>query len=176
MFTLPNLLSLMRLPLAFVFLQHSPMHRAIAIILALITDGLDGFIARRYKMTNRLGTILDPITDKFFVFFVLIVYISEQRLSLVEAACLISRDFSLVLYGLYLIWQGKLDRLRFRAIWVGKIATVLQLTLILFLTFDIPVWSSIYGLALLLGIGAFAELYLTEREAPSLVNSNQQSP
>jgi CDP-diacylglycerol---glycerol-3-phosphate 3-phosphatidyltransferase len=164
MFTLPNLLSLLRLPLAFVFLQHDFIYRALAIILALITDGLDGFLARRYKMTNRLGALLDPLTDKFFVFFVLSVYIHESRLSWVEAACLISRDFSLFLYGLYMIGQGKLQLSRFRAIWAGKISTVLQLTIILFLTFGQTIWPFIYGIALLLGLAAFAELYHTERE------------
>src|ERR1700722_11169840 len=57
MISIPNFLSLMRFPLALVFLQENRLYRIIAIILALITDGLDGFIARRYKTANRLGTL-----------------------------------------------------------------------------------------------------------------------
>jgi CDP-diacylglycerol---glycerol-3-phosphate 3-phosphatidyltransferase len=163
MFTLPNVLSLLRLPLAFIFLQQNSMVRAIAIVLALITDGLDGYIARRYRITNRLGTILDPFTDKFFVIFVLSVYISEHKLSWGDAACLLSRDFSVLLYGLYLALKGKLKNSQFRAIWSGKITTVLQLTLILFLTFSIEIWPFVYIISLVLGIAAFAELYHTER-------------
>ena len=36
-------------------------------ILAAATDGLDGFIARRFNQTTRLGSILDPIADKCLV-------------------------------------------------------------------------------------------------------------
>ncbi len=167
MFNLPNLLSLLRIPLALIFLQHSAACRAFAVILALVTDGLDGFLARRYQMVNRLGTLLDPITDKFFVLFVLIVFIGEDRLTWIQACCLISRDFSIILYGLYLACQGKFDSSRFRAIWSGKAATVLQLLVILSLTFQPAIWPFVYYLALVLGITAFIELYHTERDIRS---------
>lgn len=164
MFTLPNLLSLLRIPLALFFLQINPLYRALAVILALITDGLDGFLARRYGMVNRLGTILDPITDKFFVIFVLVVFIGEERLTWEQACCLISRDFSIILYGFLLFFQGKFDSSRFRAIWSGKIATVLQLFVILSLIFLPHIWPLVYNLALILGVIAFFELYHTERD------------
>jgi CDP-diacylglycerol--glycerol-3-phosphate 3-phosphatidyltransferase len=140
MFNLPNFLSLLRLPLAFIFLQQDTSFRALAVILALITDGLDGFIARRYGMVNRIGTLLDPLTDKFFVIFVLIVFIGENRLSPLQACCLISRDFSVLFYGLYLTFTNKLEKARFRAIWSGKITTVLQLIVILSLIFWAGIW------------------------------------
>ncbi|MGZ5504460.1 MAG: CDP-alcohol phosphatidyltransferase family protein, partial [Chthoniobacterales bacterium] len=38
---------------------------AIAIFLiAAVSDGLDGYVARRYNQRSRLGVILDPIADK----------------------------------------------------------------------------------------------------------------
>src|SRR5262245_30373915 len=121
MFTLPNFISLIRLPLAFIFLQENPFYRALAIILALFTDFLDWFVARRYRLVNRFGTLLDPMMDKFFVFFVLSTLIKENRLSWSEAAFLICRDFSVILYGLYLAFRGRLLNYQFRAIWCGKI-------------------------------------------------------
>ncbi len=168
MFTIPNILSLLRLPLAFVFLQPHPTYRAYALILALVTDGLDGFIARRYRITNPLGTLLDPLMDKFFVFFVFAVFISENRLSWEQACCLISRDFALVFYGCYLALKKNLDIARFRAIWSGKITTVLQLIVILCLTFYEAVWPFIYNISLILGVVAFFELYNTEKDTSTL--------
>jgi CDP-diacylglycerol--glycerol-3-phosphate 3-phosphatidyltransferase len=169
--TLPNILSFLRLPLAFVFLQPNPAYRAFALILALITDGLDGFIARRYRMVNPIGTLLDPLMDKFFVFFVLIIFISENRLTWGQACCLISRDFALVFYGCYLAFRGKLDNARFRAIWSGKITTVLQLVVILCLIFYENIWPFVYGISLILGIIAFIELYNTEKDHMKLEKS-----
>jgi CDP-diacylglycerol---glycerol-3-phosphate 3-phosphatidyltransferase len=159
MLTLPNFLSLLRLPLAFVFLQENPFYRAAAIILALITDGLDGFIARRYKLVNRVGTLLDPLTDKFFVFFVLSILISEHRLSWEQGCVLFCRDLSVIFYGFYLAFRNKLLTYRFRAIWCGKITTVLQLVVLFALTFHIAFPSYFYGMFIVLGVLAFVELY-----------------
>ena len=164
MLTVPNFISLLRIPLAFVFLQANPFYRATAIVIALITDGLDGFVARRFNQKGRWGTLLDPISDKFFVFFVLAMLIGENRISLPEALILLSRDFSVILYGCYLAWRGRLFAYQFRAIWCGKITTVLQFTLLLCLTFHVVFPPYIYGIFILLGILALGELYKTDRK------------
>lgn len=163
MLNLPNLLSLMRLPLALVFFQTNPTYRALAILFAMASDGLDGFIARRYQLVNRFGTLLDPITDKFFVFVVLSVLISEQRLTGLEACLFICRDFSVILYGFYLALRGRLGTYKFRAIWCGKITTVLQFGVLLGLAFGIELPAYVYGIFIFLGILALGELYLFDR-------------
>lgn len=163
MLTVPNFISLLRIPLAFVFLQEHPVYRAAAILAALLTDGLDGFIARRFKQKGRVGTLLDPITDKFFVFFVLFTLLSEKSLSLPEAAILICRDFSVILYGFYLAWRGRLFDYQFRAIWCGKITTVLQFTVLLCLSLRFPIPSYLYCVFVVLGILALGELYQSDR-------------
>src|SRR5262245_54263124 len=102
MLNVPNFLSLLRFPLALVFLQDDPKFRALAIVVAMATDVLDGFVARRYQLVNPVGTLLDPIMDKFFVFFVLTILINETRLTLLQGAFLVGRDFGVFLYGCYL--------------------------------------------------------------------------
>lgn len=161
--TVPNFISLLRIPLAFVFLQEHPIYRAAAILAALLTDGLDGYIARQFKQKGRVGTLLDPITDKFFVFFVLFTLIGENRISPTESAILICRDFSVILYGFFLAWRGRLFDYQFRAIWCGKITTVLQFTVLLCLALRLSVPSYLYGVFIILGILALAELYKTDR-------------
>jgi CDP-diacylglycerol---glycerol-3-phosphate 3-phosphatidyltransferase len=163
MFNLPNCLSLARIPLAFVFFSADPIYRAAAILIALITDGLDGFFARRYNQVTRLGTLLDPFTDKFFVFFVLATFIHEQRLSWMEAALFICRDFSVVLYGCYLAIRGRLLNYKFRAIWCGKTTTVLQLVALLGMTYQVQFPPYFFGLFAALGISALIELYFTDK-------------
>lgn len=53
MFTLPNLISLTRLPLALVFLQENTFYRIAALILAMLSDALDGYYARRYDLSSQ---------------------------------------------------------------------------------------------------------------------------
>src|SRR5258708_35991089 len=76
--TLPNEISFLRLgflPL-FIILIHSEYYKwALAVlILAGLTDGIDGLLARRLNQKSSLGAILDPIADKLLLsssFFVL---------------------------------------------------------------------------------------------------------
>jgi len=160
---LPNCLSLLRFPLALAFLQGNPLIRALAILLALVSDGLDGYIARRTRQISRIGTVLDPLADKFFVLFALYTFISEGRLSWPDAALFISRDFSVVIYGLYLAMRRRLVDYKFRAIWCGKITTVLQMSILLSLSAGLPVPDPVYTLFAVLGIAALIELYFTDR-------------
>ena len=66
---IPNALSFLRLPLAVLFIvTDSPWLRALIIVLAAITDGLDGWLARRLGQQTGAGQLVDPITDKLFVY------------------------------------------------------------------------------------------------------------
>ncbi|PYS73880.1 MAG: CDP-alcohol phosphatidyltransferase [Acidobacteria bacterium] len=69
--TVPNLLTIFRMVLIPVFVSLLFYQRfvlALAVfILAGITDGLDGLLARRFNQKSQLGTILDPIADKMMM-------------------------------------------------------------------------------------------------------------
>lgn len=160
MITVPNFLSLLRVPLALVFLQSNPIWRALAIVAAMITDGLDGFLARRYDMKSKVGVFLDPVMDKFFVIFIAVTFINEGSLGIYEALALICRDFSVVIFGIYLSFAGKLTSYRFRSIWCGKATTFLQFFALLGLTFGFAIPSIFYTIFIILGLLALAELYI----------------
>lgn len=163
MLTIPSLISLTRLPLALFFLQDNPLFRCLALVLALLSDVFDGYIARKYCLSSRLGAILDPITDKFFVVFVLVILIQENQITLGEAAAMVSRDFAVMLFGLYLIFQGRLSTYRFRAIWSGKVTTFLQLSVLFGLICHIALPAYTFAGFTLLGICALIELCFTDR-------------
>lgn len=159
MITLPNLLSLLRIPLAFAFLQNDPFFRLAALFGAMFTDFFDGYLARRYQLNSKFGTLLDPFTDKFFVLFVLTVFYQEGRIELWQATSMLARDVSLVLFTLYLFFSGRLGTYRIRAIWSGKIATTFQLLVLTALAGNFFVAPFIYLLFLPLGALALGELY-----------------
>jgi cardiolipin synthase len=68
---IPNLLTLARIaavPVLILFLYEGRYGAALAVfVLAGITDGLDGWIAKRFKCVTRLGSILDPLADKILI-------------------------------------------------------------------------------------------------------------
>lgn len=161
MFTLPNFLSLMRMPLALLFFQENPAYRGLAIILAMLTDGLDGYLARKYKQISRVGTWLDPVTDKLFVIIALGVLYHEQRLELWQAAAFLGRDFAVLIFGIYLTVRKRIANYQVRAIWWGKITTALQFMVLLALVFYGPIHYYWYVLFIACGILALRELFLT---------------
>lgn len=72
--TLPTQLSVLRIVLTFVVMsllhRGTPQSTIVAFTLfavASLTDWLDGYIARRWKMTSDLGALLDPVADKVLV-------------------------------------------------------------------------------------------------------------
>ena len=69
--TVPNLLTVFRMVLIPVFvtlLFYRRFSLALAVfILAGLTDGLDGLLARRFSQQSQLGTVLDPIADKLLL-------------------------------------------------------------------------------------------------------------
>lgn len=160
MLNFSNVLSLSRAALALCFLQDNEWIRLLAIALAMLSDFLDGYIARRQQTTTHFGAILDPIMDKFFVFFAAGIFFYEGRLSILGLIALLSRDISLCVFGLFLGivrgWKGY----EVRAIWWGKITTALQFMLLIGLTVNIIFPSWVYFIFVAMGAFAFLELML----------------
>lgn len=162
--TFSNFLSLLRGPLALLFILDHPLYRSLAIVLAMATDGLDGYLARKYRKTSQFGAFLDPLMDKFFVFFAVSTFILEGQMKPWEALALISRDFAVLIFGMYLALRGTWSNFQFRSIWSGKITTTLQFFVLLGLTFHIAIPVYIFWCFIILGILALFELYFIEQQ------------
>lgn len=136
-----------------------------ALLLALLSDGLDGWIARRTSSVSKIGTLIDPLTDKFFVLMALSLFIRQDKISLFEAACFICRDFSVLLFGFYLMVKGLFMNYKLRAIWCGKVTTFFQFMVLLALSLGYQIPSEVYTVFLLLGVLALFELTFIDHKA-----------
>jgi phosphatidylglycerophosphate synthase len=134
--SLPNLLSLSRLPLGWVFwiaLGNTPERGVLALgvmALAALTDVLDGAVARRRGVdTSGTGSWLDPICDKLFVAAVLAALHVQRGVPLWLLAMIVARELmQLPMVVVYRISPTLRRWLRydFRASPLGKAATVVQ--------------------------------------------------
>lgn len=167
MFSLSNGLSLLRAPLALFFLSPSIFVRLAAILLAMFTDALDGFLARRRRSTTQLGAILDPAMDKLFVFIALGVLLYEQEFQVWQALAMITRDVFLCIFAFYLKVSGKWRAYQFRAIRWGKATTAMQFIFLIGLTMKLAIPSIAYSIFVLFGLLAFVELFQLVKKQPS---------
>ena len=156
---LSNSISLIRAPLALLFLIPSPLIRLIAILLATLTDCIDGYLARRYSLASKLGAILDPMMDKFFVYFALFVLYQEHLIPTWVIYAMLSRDFFLCIYGLYLTFTKKWNTVVYRSVRWGKITTTFQFILLSFLVLGYSFPPLLLLFFLLMGFLAFLELF-----------------
>lgn len=159
MFTFSNFLSFIRAPLALLFLQKSIPIRVSATILAMISDSIDGYFARKNKSVSKFGAILDPVMDKFFVYFVFFILFSEKSLNLHEVLMLLSRDFALCIYVIYAIVLRKWSLLELRPIRWGKITTAMQFLIIIGVSMHYNFSFYVYLFFVLFGILALIELF-----------------
>ncbi len=159
MLTLSNALTLLRLPAAFLFTVDSVIVRVGAIILAVISDCLDGYYARKHKTVSQLGAVLDPIMDKFFVYFALGILVVTRHITLWIMAAVISRDFFLFLLGLYITIAGAWESFEFKSIVWGKITTALQFVVLFLLVIGISLPGYVYLVFIPLGFLTALGLY-----------------
>ena len=163
----PNALSFLRGPLALLFLFENALLRCTAICLAMITDFVDGYLARKYKYASKLGALLDPLMDKFFIYVVLLILIGEGKLIVWQACLMISRDFFLCLFGLYLTLTSGWKSWEFRSVISGKISTVMQFSTVILLVLGVSLPSKFYWAFALVGALVFLELVQTARPKSS---------
>ena len=95
---------------------------------AAVSDGLDGYVARRYNQRSKLGTILDPIADKGLLLAGLLTLTFSDwgyHFPLWFPVLVITRDVVIVAgsFGLHYL-NGDVH---VRPRWTGEIATVLQM-------------------------------------------------
>ncbi|MFT5444464.1 MAG: CDP-diacylglycerol--glycerol-3-phosphate 3-phosphatidyltransferase [Myxococcota bacterium] len=95
-FNVPNTITLVRISvvplLLFMPLMLDKLGSQImawTFIVAVLTDVLDGYIARSWKMVTRLGKLLDPLADKLLVTTALIMMLAVDRLSEWEAGMVV---------------------------------------------------------------------------------------
>lgn len=128
-----------------------------AFLMAGISDGVDGFIARRFALQSELGAYLDPIADKALLVSIYVSLAILQVLPVWLAILVVTRDV-LIVGAVLLAWVME-KPVEMKPLWVSKVNTVAQIAfagaLLLALATSWPL-----GQLLAAGIAAVAVLTL----------------
>jgi cardiolipin synthase (CMP-forming) len=115
------------------------IHRLLAILsfaIAAILDGVDGYIARHYNQISELGKILDPLADKLLLVSGIVALSFNHgnflgQIPLWLTGTIIGRDL-LILLGVAVI-RFTVEKIVVRPRFTGKIATVLQMAVVIWI-------------------------------------------
>jgi CDP-diacylglycerol--glycerol-3-phosphate 3-phosphatidyltransferase len=166
----PNLLSLSRVilaPVVVYFLWRTEPWATWAacglVVLAGITDGLDGYLARRSRQITPLGVALDPIADKIFAAILVIGLILFREFPLWLTVLVVGRDLLIGAGGLYLM--RKKPNLVLPSNLTGKWAfaslAVLLGAYIIRFNFSISLMTPVAAILLMTSLINYARVFLT---------------
>ena len=98
---IPNLLTIVRIALVYPILNNIYLGNfeisIIYFVIASVTDGLDGFIARKMNWQTELGTLLDPVADKILLSGSIFILWLNQYIPFYIFVIFFSRDVAILL-------------------------------------------------------------------------------
>lgn len=136
---IPNILTIVRLILVPVFIivffskvPHAMLISFIIFIVSGLTDFLDGYIARKYNMVTKWGSIADPLADKLMSITVLLCLTIKDIIPMWVLLVIIIKEALMIVGGVILYNKGTFVPAKI----YGKIATALFYLAIVCLIFD----------------------------------------
>lgn len=129
---IPNIITVIRIfsiaPICWLLWKDSYDFALALLVLAGLSDALDGFLARRYGWLTRLGAVLDPVADKLFVVSVFVVFGLKGGLPWWLIALVVGRDLVIVCGAIVYRWVK--GELQIRPLIISKLNTGLQIFLL----------------------------------------------
>ena len=117
----------------------------ILVILVILSDWLDGIIARKLKNVTKHGELLDPAVDKIFTISTLVVFVEKHFISSFAVFLIVAREMIITWLRSVMVNKGIVVPASF----LGKFKTALQMTGIFLLAINqvfignILIWISI---------------------------------
>ncbi len=155
-----TILRILCIPFFIAFILYSKWEIALFVfIIAAISDGIDGYIARTTKQRTELGKVLDPIADKLLILSAFICFGVVKGLPLpvkpphYVPIIIISRD-GIIMLGALLIYFLK-GHLEIKPTLLSKITTVFQMATVIGILLKLAIspilWNIAVGFTLLSG-------------------------
>ncbi|MDX1359246.1 MAG: CDP-alcohol phosphatidyltransferase family protein [Clostridia bacterium] len=122
---IPNIITgsrLLMVPLFVIFMvQRSFAAAAIVYLAAALSDLLDGYLARKWKVVSNFGKLADPLADKAIQICAILLLCIVGKLHFAFVVIMLIKE-GLMIYGSYLLYKEKVV---VYAVWYGKLATFL---------------------------------------------------
>jgi fused signal recognition particle receptor len=135
--TASNIISLLRaflaIPIVYFFREGKGNISLVLILIAIISDMLDGWLARISNEITDIGKILDPVADKVVVFSIVLYLLLGRKIPLYYFGILAIRDLSIAIMGIYVINNCKVTPQSNK---VGKVSIIFVFVTLLSFLFE----------------------------------------
>jgi CDP-diacylglycerol--glycerol-3-phosphate 3-phosphatidyltransferase len=138
---IPMVLGVFYLPDAWLSPHGKNVTACVLFTLAAITDGFDGYLARKYHLTTPLGAFLDPVADKLMVCAALVVLLTLDRVDEFVALVIIGREITVSALREWMAYVGAAASVAVN--WLGKLKTIMQMVAIPVLLYHDPLFGVI---------------------------------
>jgi cardiolipin synthase len=151
---IPNLITVLRIllvvPIGWVLLQQNFVLALVLFFIAGFSDALDGFLAKQFDWTSRLGALLDPLADKALLVTCFAVLVWIKLLPLWLLVLVVARDVVIVAGAV--LYNFRIQRLEAEPTIISKLNTVLQIALVLLVIIQqvVPAWVQASWIQLLI--------------------------
>ncbi|MCM0649215.1 CDP-diacylglycerol--glycerol-3-phosphate 3-phosphatidyltransferase [Clostridium swellfunianum] len=174
---IPNMLTFLRLVLIPVFIivffsgnPNSLLYAIAIFLIAGITDFLDGYLARKYKLITKIGIVLDPLADKLMLLTVLSCLVIGFYIPIWVLIIIASKELFMIFSGIFLYKKGTVIPSNI----LGKASTIFFYISIFILVFNDKVGACLLYLSVGIAIAAlfnYSRLYTKNKKADEDVSS-----
>ena len=127
-FNIPNCLTAVRIALLPVvvwrYVIGDKTGALIAYLAAMLTDAVDGFIARKFDQVTALGKLLDPLADKLSLVTLIALFVADGQIPLWLMGIILLKEVAMVVGGAVALKRG----IVVYALPIGKITTIAFIT------------------------------------------------
>ena len=141
---IPNFISLLRIllvpPVVYYLLHQNYMPALILFVIAGVSDGIDGWLAKRFNWQSALGEILDQLADKLLLVWTYVCFSWLELLPLWLVVSVILRDVVIIAGGV--LYRVKFGAVEIKPSYLSKFNTLMQISLIAIMLLSLT-WLSI---------------------------------
>jgi len=149
---IPNIITVIRfllvVPVGFCLYSERYVEALALFFIAGLSDGIDGFLARRYNWRTRFGAVADPLADKLLLVTAFLLLALTNQVPLWLMIMVFARDLVIVTGGL--VYHYLVGPYEMSPTWLGKLTTFLQITYVLMVMLNLagvtlPVTALVWG-------------------------------
>lgn len=121
--TVPNILTFVRIALlpaiVWRYRMGDTLGAFLAYLIAMVTDAVDGIIARRFNQITALGKLIDPLADKLSLLTLLGLFVADGQIPLWVLGVILLKEAALIVGGAVALRRG----IVVYALPIGKVTT-----------------------------------------------------